>query len=37
MLIGPELHAVDDDDWSALLTRVVAALAPQPTTESRSA
>ncbi|MGN9845420.1 TetR family transcriptional regulator [Nonomuraea sp. H19] len=27
-LITPELHAVDDAQWSALLTRVVGALAP---------
>ncbi|WP_405149036.1 TetR/AcrR family transcriptional regulator [Sphaerisporangium sp. NBC_01403] len=30
-LITPDLHAVDDVEWSALLTRVVGALAP-PTT-----
>jgi AcrR family transcriptional regulator len=27
-LISPDLHAVDDAEWSALLTRVVGALAP---------
>jgi AcrR family transcriptional regulator len=27
-LITPELHGVGDDEWAALLTRVVAALAP---------
>ncbi|HEY3952770.1 MAG TPA: TetR/AcrR family transcriptional regulator [Streptosporangiaceae bacterium] len=27
-LIPPDLHAVDDGEWSALLTRLVAALAP---------
>ncbi|MGW4963485.1 TetR/AcrR family transcriptional regulator [Nonomuraea sp. NPDC004186] len=27
-LITPDLHAVDDAEWSALLTRVVAAIAP---------
>jgi len=26
-LLTPDLHAVDDDDWTALLTRIVAALA----------
>ncbi|WP_433440762.1 TetR family transcriptional regulator [Nonomuraea sp. CA-141351] len=30
-LITPDLHAVDDGEWAALLTRVVAALA-RPTT-----
>ncbi len=27
-LITPDLHAVSEDEWAALLTRVVAALAP---------
>jgi AcrR family transcriptional regulator len=27
-LITPELHGVDDDEWAALLTRIVAAIAP---------
>ena len=27
-LVPPDLHAVDDDAWSALLTRLVTALAP---------
>jgi len=27
-LVTPELHAVGDDEWSALLTRVIAAVAP---------
>lgn len=27
-LITPELHGVGDDEWAALLTRIVAALAP---------
>jgi AcrR family transcriptional regulator len=27
-LIPPDLHAVDDDEWAALLTRVAAALTP---------
>lgn len=31
-LITPDLHAVDDDDWAALLTRVVAGLASTRTT-----
>ncbi|MCA2226070.1 TetR/AcrR family transcriptional regulator [Nonomuraea aurantiaca] len=31
-LITPDLHAVDDEEWTALLTRVVAALAPIDTT-----
>ncbi|MGH3302665.1 MAG: TetR family transcriptional regulator [Streptosporangiaceae bacterium] len=28
-LLTPDLHAVDDREWAALLTRLVAALAPQ--------
>jgi AcrR family transcriptional regulator len=31
-LITPELHAVDADEWAALLTRIVAALARTGTT-----
>ncbi|MEV0349947.1 helix-turn-helix domain-containing protein [Nonomuraea sp. NPDC050680] len=31
-LITPDLHAVDDEEWTVLLTRVVAALAPADTT-----
>ena len=27
-LITPDLHAVSEDEWAALLTRVVAALGP---------
>jgi hypothetical protein len=27
-LVPPDLHAVDEDEWAALLTRVVTALAP---------
>jgi AcrR family transcriptional regulator len=27
-LVTPDLHAVNEDEWSALLTRLVAALAP---------
>jgi hypothetical protein len=27
-LITPDLHAVDEDEWSTLLSRVVTALAP---------
>jgi len=27
-LITPDLHDVDDDGWTALLSRIVAALAP---------
>ncbi|TDD79779.1 TetR/AcrR family transcriptional regulator [Actinomadura darangshiensis] len=27
-LVPPEMHAVGDEEWSALLTRIVAALAP---------
>ncbi|MEV4111203.1 helix-turn-helix domain-containing protein [Nonomuraea sp. NPDC049695] len=30
-LITPNLHAVDDEEWSAVLTRVVAAFAPPAT------
>lgn len=29
-LITPDLHAVGDEEWTALLNRVVAALAPAP-------
>ncbi|MGI9004919.1 MAG: TetR family transcriptional regulator [Streptosporangiaceae bacterium] len=29
-LVTPDLHAVDQDDWSALLTRLVTALAAVP-------
>lgn len=36
-LISPDLHAVDDEEWTALLTRVVAALAPTETTAQRGA
>jgi hypothetical protein len=31
-LVGPDLHAVDENDWDALLTRLMAAMAP-PTQE----
>jgi hypothetical protein len=27
-LVGPDLHAVDENEWDALLTRLMAALAP---------
>src|SRR5262249_28127355 len=27
-LVTPDLHAVDDEQWAALLTRLVSALAP---------
>jgi hypothetical protein len=30
-LVTPDLHAVDDEEWAALLTRVVTALAPAGT------
>ena len=34
-LVTPDLHGVGDDEWSALLTRIVAALAPPvPTTQT---
>ena len=41
-LIPPDLHAVDDDEWAALLSRVVRALTadaatPQTRTETGSA
>ncbi|MFD1934727.1 MULTISPECIES: TetR family transcriptional regulator [Nonomuraea] len=36
-LVPPDLHAVDDEEWTALLTRVVAALAPADTTAQRGA
>jgi AcrR family transcriptional regulator len=29
-LVTPDLHAVADDEWSALLSRVIAAVAPTP-------
>jgi AcrR family transcriptional regulator len=29
-LVAPDLHAVDGEDWAALLTRVIAGLAPPP-------
>jgi AcrR family transcriptional regulator len=29
-LIPPDLHAVDEEEWAALLSRLVAALAPAP-------
>ena len=33
-LIPPDLHAVDEEEWAALLTRLVRALArPDPTAE----
>lgn len=31
-LVPPEMHAVGDEEWSALLTRIVAALAPPGST-----
>ena len=31
-LITPDLHAVTEEEWAALLTRVVAGLAPPPAT-----
>jgi hypothetical protein len=31
-LITPDLHAVTEEDWAALLTRVVAGLAPAAAT-----
>jgi AcrR family transcriptional regulator len=36
-LISPDLHAVNDEEWTALLTRVVAALAPTESTAQRGA
>ena len=30
-LVTPDLHAVDDEEWAALLTRIVTALAPPAT------
>ncbi|MFG1705266.1 TetR family transcriptional regulator [Nonomuraea sp. M3C6] len=36
-LVTPDLHAVDDEEWTALLTRVVSALAPPETTVQRGA
>jgi AcrR family transcriptional regulator len=34
-LVTPDLHAVDEDGWAALLTRVVTALAPAGLTVQR--
>jgi hypothetical protein len=31
-LVTPDLSAVDEDEWAALLTRIVAALAPTDST-----
>ncbi|GGO61916.1 hypothetical protein GCM10012289_05290 [Nonomuraea cavernae] len=31
-LITPDLHAVNDEEWTSLLTRIVGALAPTDTT-----
>ncbi|MEV0593512.1 TetR family transcriptional regulator [Nonomuraea cavernae] len=31
-LVTPDLHAVDDEEWTSLLTRIVGALAPTDTT-----
>ncbi|MEU9890972.1 TetR family transcriptional regulator [Sphaerisporangium sp. NPDC051011] len=36
-LITPEMHTVDDEEWTALLTRVGAAFAPADTTAQREA
>jgi hypothetical protein len=36
-LVRPELHGVDGAEWSALLTRVVTALAPHPSATRKSA
>ncbi|MCG5219131.1 TetR/AcrR family transcriptional regulator [Streptosporangium sp. KLBMP 9127] len=36
-LIPPDLHTVDDEEWTALLTRVVTAFAPADTTAQRGA
>ncbi|WP_440071559.1 TetR/AcrR family transcriptional regulator [Streptosporangium sp. OZ121] len=35
-LVTPDLHPVDDEEWAALLARVVAALAPAGTTAQTS-
>jgi AcrR family transcriptional regulator len=36
-LVTPDLHAVDDTEWAALLARVVTALTPTDTTAPRRA
>ncbi|WP_329083098.1 TetR/AcrR family transcriptional regulator [Streptosporangium sp. NBC_01469] len=36
-LVTPDLHAVDEEEWAALLTRIVAALAPADSTAQTSA
>jgi hypothetical protein len=33
-LITPDLHEVDDDGWTALLSRIVSALAPGNTSQT---
>ncbi|MEV7967951.1 helix-turn-helix domain-containing protein [Sphaerisporangium sp. NPDC088356] len=35
VLVTPDLHAVGDEEWTALLARVVAAFAPADTTAQR--
>ena len=36
-LVTPDLHPVDDEDWSAVLGRVVAGLAPPQTADEQGA
>jgi AcrR family transcriptional regulator len=36
-LVTPDLHAVDDDEWTGLLSRIVAALAPSGITQTGTA
>jgi AcrR family transcriptional regulator/ferredoxin len=35
-LVTPDLHAVGDEEWNALLTRLMSALRPDGTTQTRS-
>jgi hypothetical protein len=36
-LVTPDLHAVTDEEWAALLTKVIAGLAPSTDTEPTGA
>ncbi|MGD0699556.1 MAG: hypothetical protein ABSA02_06705 [Trebonia sp.] len=35
-LVAPDLHAVDENEWDALLTRLMASLAPPQTQPTRA-
>ena len=36
-LVTPDLHPVDDEEWAALLSRVITALTPADTTAQTEA